>query len=270
MAGAPTKGIPTSLLSKPSSTAPSEGDTGTKPGPQASSWSAASDASVLQHIASLRRGTATRQAAFRAAKRRERSRRSKVAASGLPLLALGMVSVPAIAFATTGGSPAKATQAKPATGTASQQLADDLTASSRRPRHFGGDWSDEGAPAPAAPTSAPAQPAVHLVHPAAPAAPASTGTAVVTSSQGRYLGTFVVTCYDLGGHTATGATPSTQTVAVDPRVIPLGTRIDIAGVGDRIAQDTGGAIKGHRLDIWEPTYSQCAAWGVQDRQVWIG
>ncbi|HEY7811895.1 MAG TPA: 3D domain-containing protein, partial [Nakamurella sp.] len=59
------------------------------------------------------------------------------------------------------------------------------------------------------------------------------------------------------------------TVAVDPSVIPLGTRLYVDGAGARIAQDTGGAIRGHRLDIWEPSGAQCTNWGVQSRQVWI-
>jgi 3D (Asp-Asp-Asp) domain-containing protein len=79
----------------------------------------------------------------------------------------------------------------------------------------------------------------------------------------------VVTCYDLEGRTATGAYTNSSTVAVDPSVIPLGSRIYVAGVGTRIAEDTGGAIVGRRLDIWEPTAADCAAWGVQDRDVSI-
>jgi 3D (Asp-Asp-Asp) domain-containing protein len=87
------------------------------------------------------------------------------------------------------------------------------------------------------------------------------------SPSGASLGTFVVTCYDDHGTTASGAGTGSSTVAVDPSVIPLGSKIDIAGVGDRVAQDTGGAIKGRRLDIWLPTASDCARWGVQSRQV---
>ena len=210
-------------------------------------------------MAGLRRGTATRQAAFRAKRRRERSRRSKVGVSAVPFLVLGSACVPAIAFATTGGSPSK-----PAVRSAERPALWASPAYDTRPRPFGGDWTG-GQPAATSTTTSSTVPS-----PPPQPRPAATGSAVVVSAQGRYLGTFVVTCYDLGGRTATGTTPTTETVAVDPRVIPLGSRIFIAGVGERIAQDTGGAIKGDRLDIWEPTYSQCAAWGVRDRQVWIG
>jgi 3D (Asp-Asp-Asp) domain-containing protein len=89
----------------------------------------------------------------------------------------------------------------------------------------------------------------------------------VKTAVGRSLGVFVITCYDLAGRTASGSGTSLATVAVDPTVIPLGTRIYIQGVGVRVAQDTGGAIRGHRLDLWEPSYSACTAWGVQSRSV---
>jgi 3D (Asp-Asp-Asp) domain-containing protein len=91
---------------------------------------------------------------------------------------------------------------------------------------------------------------------------------VTAGVHGTSIGTFVVTCYDLSGITATGAPVGPATVAVDPSVIPLGTRLYVDGAGYRVAQDTGGAIQGHRLDIWEPSYGQCATWGVQSRQVW--
>jgi len=108
-------------------------------------------------------------------------------------------------------------------------------------------------------------------------APPDPGPAVSASSlpasgasPGRALGSFVITCYDLSGDTATGVPTNPATVAVDPAVVPLGSHIYIAGVGWREAEDTGGAIVGHRLDIWEPTYAQCSSWGVQVREVWMG
>ena len=76
-----------------------------------------------------------------------------------------------------------------------------------------------------------------------------------------YLGQFEVTCYALKGHTYTGRRVSTDVVAVDPRVVPLGTRLYIAGVGVRVAEDTGRLIKGHRLDVWLPTTKACMQFG---------
>ncbi|MGC8512394.1 MAG: 3D domain-containing protein [Acidimicrobiales bacterium] len=94
------------------------------------------------------------------------------------------------------------------------------------------------------------------------------GATPASSSPGSLLGTFVVTCYDLAGDTASGTPTSMATVAVDPSVIPLGTRLYISGVGVRYAQDTGGAIIGNRLDVWEPSYGQCMSWGVRTETVW--
>ncbi len=87
---------------------------------------------------------------------------------------------------------------------------------------------------------------------------------------GRYLGTFYATCYDYasaGTRTASGATVSEQAVAVDPSVIPLGTRLSIPGVPhpSRTAEDTGGAIRGHRIDVWMPS---CDGWPNRNVEVW--
>jgi 3D (Asp-Asp-Asp) domain-containing protein len=83
-----------------------------------------------------------------------------------------------------------------------------------------------------------------------------------------FLGSFLVTCYDLTGTTASGEMAGPQSIAVDPSVIPLGTQIYVQGVGLRTADDTGGAIIGDHVDIWEPTYYACANWGAQVRAVY--
>ncbi len=57
------------------------------------------------------------------------------------------------------------------------------------------------------------------------------------------------TFYYAGGITASGLPADEKVVAVDPRVIPLGTEIYIPGIGKRIAADTGGSIKGNIVDI---------------------
>ena len=68
------------------------------------------------------------------------------------------------------------------------------------------------------------------------------------------------TCYDLPGHTATGMPVGPGVVAVDPSVIPLGTRMYVPGYGNGVAADVGSGIKGATIDLWM-TPSQCAAWG---------
>jgi 3D (Asp-Asp-Asp) domain-containing protein len=68
--------------------------------------------------------------------------------------------------------------------------------------------------------------------------------------------------------TATGTLPTAgRTVAVDPRVIPLGSKIYIAGVGERIAEDTGGKIRGKRLDLFLPSVKECRQFGVREQEV---
>lgn len=65
------------------------------------------------------------------------------------------------------------------------------------------------------------------------------------------------------------ANPSMKMVAVDPRVIPLGSRIYVEGYGEAIAGDTGGAIKGNRIDVLMPSKSQSSNWGRKTVQVTI-
>ena len=67
--------------------------------------------------------------------------------------------------------------------------------------------------------------------------------------------------YSLGGRTATGAPTGWGVVAVDPGVIPLGTRLTIPGYGDGIAADTGPGVSGATIDLWFPTREQALAWG---------
>jgi 3D (Asp-Asp-Asp) domain-containing protein len=69
------------------------------------------------------------------------------------------------------------------------------------------------------------------------------------------------TGYALPGTTATGLPVGPGIVAVDPAVIPLGTRMTIPGYGEGVAADTGGEIKGARIDLWFPTRKQALAWG---------
>ena len=94
-------------------------------------------------------------------------------------------------------------------------------------------------------------------------APPSTG-----SGRGADLGIFEVSCYTGKGMTALGNPTSRQTVSVDPRVVPLGTRLLIDRVGARVAADTG--MTGRRLDIWAPSAAACARFGRRQLRVWRG
>ncbi len=80
--------------------------------------------------------------------------------------------------------------------------------------------------------------------------------------------TVVATAYCMAGSTATGMPVGRGIIAVDPNVIPLGTRVHVSGYGDAIAADTGGAIVGNRIDVWLPC-SEAYAWGARTVTVTI-
>jgi len=67
--------------------------------------------------------------------------------------------------------------------------------------------------------------------------------------------------YHLPGHTASGLPVGVGVVAVDPSVIPLGTRLFVPGYGPAVAADVGSAIKGNIIDLWMPSTAAARAWG---------
>ena len=67
--------------------------------------------------------------------------------------------------------------------------------------------------------------------------------------------------YHLPGNTALGVPVRTGVVAVDPRLIPLGTRLHVPGYGPGLAADVGFAIKGRIIDLWFPTTAAARNWG---------
>ena len=78
------------------------------------------------------------------------------------------------------------------------------------------------------------------------------------------------TFYYAGGITASGLPADENVIAVDPRVIPLGTKVYIPGIGQRIAADTGGAIKGNIVDIClDRSNPLCATYGRRGCRVYI-
>lgn len=98
----------------------------------------------------------------------------------------------------------------------------------------------------------------------------------------------VATAYDLSfascgkypgdpayGITASGMRARVGVIAVDPRIIPLGTKLYITApdgswtYGEAIAGDTGGAIKGYRVDLFYNTYSECIQFGRRSAKVYI-
>ena len=89
----------------------------------------------------------------------------------------------------------------------------------------------------------------------------------------------VLTCsasaYCLKGRTATGRYTSRGVVAVDPRVIPLGSKLYIESADGRfvygyaVAADTGGAIKGNKVDLYMETKNECLSFGRRNVKVYI-
>jgi 3D (Asp-Asp-Asp) domain-containing protein len=71
-------------------------------------------------------------------------------------------------------------------------------------------------------------------------------------------------------YTATGTVATAgRTIAVDPKIVPYGTSVEIEGVGVRVAEDCGGAIKGNRIDLLFETHEEALNFGIQTRQVTI-
>lgn len=94
------------------------------------------------------------------------------------------------------------------------------------------------------------------------------GSVSSTSSSGTYLSTFsmTATAYTGGSYTAMGLKPvrdpnGLSTISVDPNVIPLGSKVYVEGYGYAIASDTGGAIKGNKIDLYMNSLQECYSFG---------
>lgn len=118
--------------------------------------------------------------------------------------------------------------------------------------------ASSAAPAPAkapAKTAAPVQASAP-----APAASQQAGKTMTVSATA-----YTAYCAGCSGTTATGqnlrANPNQKVIAVDPRVIPLGSKVWVEGYGTAIAGDTGGAIKGNKIDVFIPSQSAALQWG---------
>lgn len=88
-----------------------------------------------------------------------------------------------------------------------------------------------------------------------------------TATKTFYVEATAYTAYCAGcsGKTRTGinlrANPDIKVVAVDPRIIPLGSRVWVEGYGYAVAGDTGGAIKGNKVDLFMSSKSAAKQWG---------
>ena len=111
----------------------------------------------------------------------------------------------------------------------------------------------QAAPATAAPDAAPASAAMTAAPMLEVAAAPSVGAG----------GTMIVSAvgYSLPGRTSSGLSAGHGIAAVDPSVIPLGTRLYVPGYGEAVAADTGDAVRGATIDLWFPTTAQALEWG---------
>lgn len=94
--------------------------------------------------------------------------------------------------------------------------------------------------------------------------PHDVSSVAVTVAEKAESDTFTATAYSLRGRTATGAAPTQGIIAADPRVLPLGSRVRIeAGSysGEYVVADTGGAVRGKRIDIWTPSTRDAMRFG---------
>jgi len=80
----------------------------------------------------------------------------------------------------------------------------------------------------------------------------------------------VATAYSGHGITSTGTTPKWGTIAVDPKVIPYGTKVYIPKFNKTfIAEDCGGAIKGNKIDIYMNDKASAIDWGRKTIDIYI-
>ena len=79
-----------------------------------------------------------------------------------------------------------------------------------------------------------------------------------------------ICCNKADGITATSVKAKAgRTVAADPRLIPLGTKLKVEGMGIMVAEDAGGAIGGRRLDVFFSSHRAARIFGRRWLRVWI-
>ena len=95
-----------------------------------------------------------------------------------------------------------------------------------------------------------------------------------TNSFATYEATAYCPCSYCNGNSLSVAKNGTPlepnvTIAVDDDVIPLGSMVYIKGLGFRRADDTGSAIKGHRIDVLFPTHGEALEFGRRNIEVYV-
>ncbi|MFF2450555.1 LysM peptidoglycan-binding domain-containing protein [Neobacillus sp. NPDC058068] len=117
------------------------------------------------------------------------------------------------------------------------------------------------------------KPAAQASKESAPAVPAASTSNTSSKEMTVKATAYTASCEGCSGTTATGidlnANPNAKVIAVDPSVIPLGSKVYVEGYGEAIAGDTGGAIKGNRIDIFIPSEHDAINFGVKQVKVTI-
>ncbi|MGF6953153.1 3D (Asp-Asp-Asp) domain-containing protein [Neobacillus sp. B4I6] len=125
---------------------------------------------------------------------------------------------------------------------------------------------------PAAPTAS-AKPAEQAPRESEPAVEAASTTNTSSREITVKATAYTASCEGCSGTTATGinlkANPNAKVIAVDPSVIPLGSKVYVEGFGEATAADTGGAIKGNRIDVFIPSEQDAINFGVKQLKVTI-
>ncbi|WP_282171352.1 3D domain-containing protein [Cytobacillus firmus] len=126
------------------------------------------------------------------------------------------------------------------------------------------------------PASEPAKPAAESKPAAEPASEKPAETANDEAPQkvlNMEATAYTANCEGCSGITATGINlkenPDQKVISVDPTVIPLGTKVHVEGYGEAVAGDTGGAIKGNKIDIFMPSQEDAINFGRKTVKVTI-
>ena len=106
---------------------------------------------------------------------------------------------------------------------------------------------------------------------AKPSTPSRNDNATVSKEFIANSSAYTASCRGCSGITKTGINlkknPSMKVIAVDPTVIPLGSKVYVEGYGYAVAGDIGGAIKGNRIDVFMASHSQAMKWGRKNVRV---
>ncbi|MGK0467660.1 MAG: 3D (Asp-Asp-Asp) domain-containing protein [Clostridium sp.] len=101
------------------------------------------------------------------------------------------------------------------------------------------------------------------------AAPPTSGKTLTVKATAYWAFNGVNNTYTASGRKAVRNPSGYSTIAVDPRIIPLGTKLHVAGYGNAIAADKGSSVKGNYIDVYFDTRQEAISWGVKHLKVTI-